>query len=419
MKMDRLLLASVGLLAGMAGARAADAVVMVEPEPVDFVRVCDVYGTGYFFIPGTETCLRIGGYVRMRLNANSQEYSRASDLDGPEDYAFASKVRVRLEFDTREDTELGTLRAKARVQSTNTGSSSSGYTMDEGFIQLGGLTIGHLDSAWTYNDGGIEDGLLVDDDSDFAAGDINANRISYTASAGSFSAVLSLEDDGDGDIRPDAIGKLTYKGDWGGAYVMGVYDEDAQTEVNRRRGVDPLGDDAVYSFGKNGVDGEDGAVVVKAALLLSDPFAPKSSLKVEGHYAFDPSIYAVVGDLGQSSIFGSNDFNQTSATGTNGGNLALSSEWQIGAAYKQGFGKVSATLAGLYGETFDLDATSPGFSYGQIGSIEYWGTVGEVGYAVTKNFSVLGQVSYVDLELPSAIDDFDQTRGFVEFKRTF
>jgi Porin subfamily len=32
-------------------------------EPVDYVRVCDTYGTGFFYIPGTETCLKISGRV--------------------------------------------------------------------------------------------------------------------------------------------------------------------------------------------------------------------------------------------------------------------------------------------------------------------------------------------------------------------
>lgn len=30
---------------------------------VEYVRICDAYGTGFFYIPGTDTCLRVGGYV--------------------------------------------------------------------------------------------------------------------------------------------------------------------------------------------------------------------------------------------------------------------------------------------------------------------------------------------------------------------
>jgi hypothetical protein len=35
--------------------------------PVEYVRVCDVYGAGFFYIPGTDTCLKIGGSVRVDL----------------------------------------------------------------------------------------------------------------------------------------------------------------------------------------------------------------------------------------------------------------------------------------------------------------------------------------------------------------
>lgn len=34
-----------------------------KAEPVEYVRVCDAYGAGFFYIPGTETCLRIRGGV--------------------------------------------------------------------------------------------------------------------------------------------------------------------------------------------------------------------------------------------------------------------------------------------------------------------------------------------------------------------
>ncbi|WP_192843260.1 porin, partial [Aureimonas sp. AU12] len=63
-----LLLGSAAALVAVSGARAADAVVMAEPEPVDYVRVCDVYGKGFYYIPGTETCLSVGGYVRFQVN---------------------------------------------------------------------------------------------------------------------------------------------------------------------------------------------------------------------------------------------------------------------------------------------------------------------------------------------------------------
>ena len=48
MSIKGLLLGSAAALVAVSGARAADAIVVVEPEPVEYVRVCDVYGTGFY-----------------------------------------------------------------------------------------------------------------------------------------------------------------------------------------------------------------------------------------------------------------------------------------------------------------------------------------------------------------------------------
>ena len=58
-----LLLGSVAGFAAVAAAQAAD-LPSRKSAPVEYVRVCDAYGAGFFYIPGTDTCLRIGGYGR-------------------------------------------------------------------------------------------------------------------------------------------------------------------------------------------------------------------------------------------------------------------------------------------------------------------------------------------------------------------
>ena len=64
MKLKSLLLGSAAVLVAGSAAKAADAIV-VQPEPVEYVRVCDAYGAGWWYIPGTETCLKIDGDVRV------------------------------------------------------------------------------------------------------------------------------------------------------------------------------------------------------------------------------------------------------------------------------------------------------------------------------------------------------------------
>lgn len=432
MNIKSILLGTAAALVAVSGARAADAVVMVEPEPVDYVRVCDVYGTGFFYIPGTETCLNVSGFVRMRLYANDEElrtFDADEEIGDYEDTVFGTKVRGRLNFDAREETELGTLRGFIRIQGTNTShqnvgsgeTRAAGATVTQAYLQLGGLTIGYLDSVWTNNDGGIEDGLYTD--TSWAAGDVAANRISYTFASNGFSGTLSVEDDGDGDFTPDVVGKLAYTGGFGGAYIMGVFDEDSSdfATADHYYFYDINGDLVDYSHltTREIDESGDGAFVVKAGIELENLLTENSAFKIEGHYAFDPSIYAVVGGLNGSSGFGTTVFRDTTT---------IPSEFQIGAGYTQKFDKLKVGLSGVYGETFDLesvgaydfdaDPLTPD-TYLHVGSVEYFAIAANVGYDITRNFSVLGEISYRDLDLPSYIDDFDQTAGFIEFKRSF
>src|SRR3712207_229457 len=61
-----LFLGSVAGLAAVAGAQAAD-LPAKKAAAVEYVRVCSTYGAGFFYIPGTETCLRVGGRVRAEF----------------------------------------------------------------------------------------------------------------------------------------------------------------------------------------------------------------------------------------------------------------------------------------------------------------------------------------------------------------
>ena len=44
------------------GAHAAD--LPVKAKPVEYVKICSAYGAGFFYVPGTDTCIKIGGWVR-------------------------------------------------------------------------------------------------------------------------------------------------------------------------------------------------------------------------------------------------------------------------------------------------------------------------------------------------------------------
>jgi opacity protein-like surface antigen len=102
MNIKSLLLGSAAALAVVSGAQAADAIVAAEPEPMEYVRVCDAFGTGFFYIPGTETCLKIGGEVRF-----AYDWTKA---DG-EDFAGDFTTRARVNFTATSDSEVGVVSA--------------------------------------------------------------------------------------------------------------------------------------------------------------------------------------------------------------------------------------------------------------------------------------------------------------------
>src|SRR3984957_478999 len=69
MKMVKsLLLGSAAALVVVAGAQAAD--MPVKAKPVQYVKICTLYGDGYYYIPGSDTCIKFGGYVRADYGWN-------------------------------------------------------------------------------------------------------------------------------------------------------------------------------------------------------------------------------------------------------------------------------------------------------------------------------------------------------------
>ena len=70
MKMVKSLLlgSAAGLVAVTAG-QAAD--LPVKAKPVEYVKVCSLYGAGFYYMPGTDLCLKIGGWVREQVHTLS------------------------------------------------------------------------------------------------------------------------------------------------------------------------------------------------------------------------------------------------------------------------------------------------------------------------------------------------------------
>ena len=118
MKMVKsLLLGSAAGLVAVAGAQAAD--LPVKAEPVQYVKICSLYGVGFYYIPGTDMCIKIGGWVRAEYGygqngnfawgwANANANNRTTNNS---DF----RARGYITADARNQTEYGTVRGYIAV----------------------------------------------------------------------------------------------------------------------------------------------------------------------------------------------------------------------------------------------------------------------------------------------------------------
>ncbi|CUX28632.1 porin [Agrobacterium deltaense] len=177
MNIKSLLIGSAAALAAVSGAQAADAIVAAEPEPLEYVRVCDAFGTGFFYIPGTETCLKFDGYIRFQTDFGRNK-SGTSDWN--------SFTRAQFNIDTRTDTELGALRGYIGLRGEANNDSDRGVNVDQAFIELGGLKVGYMYTWWDDDLSGETDIL--------SSNTTRGNALRYTYDAGSFYAGISVEE---------------------------------------------------------------------------------------------------------------------------------------------------------------------------------------------------------------------------------
>ena len=263
MNIKSLLLGSAAALLAVSGARAADAVVVAEPEPAEYVKICDVYGAGYFYIPGTETCLRVGGYLRYDAgfgDIGTFDGSVTNDrLNGDRQHTYYKNARFALKTWTGQETELGTLKTYTETRfnfgnSQNYGSNStaSSFSLNFAWIQLGGLRVGKDESAFNtfigYAGNVINDTLVP-------YGDFDTNLISYTFDAGNgLSAIVSFEQGSGGESRirrpgdtwvidnntidsyvPHVVGGVKYTAGWGAITGVVAYNSNYEEWAGKVR----------------------------------------------------------------------------------------------------------------------------------------------------------------------------------------
>ena len=151
----------------VSGAQAAD--LPVKAKPVEYVKICSLYGAGFYYIPGTDMCIKVGGYVRTQAEWGSVN-GVSPGTNGPSGFAtstssgaigtiangqfdrgsnnFNMTGRGVLTVDARNQSEYGTVRGYIRLggQSISNGVTTPTFFFERAFIQFAGFTAGRTQS---------------------------------------------------------------------------------------------------------------------------------------------------------------------------------------------------------------------------------------------------------------------------------
>src|ERR1700716_2125906 len=276
MKMVKsLILGSAAGLLAMGGAQAAD--LPVKAKAVEYVRICSLYGAGFWYIPGTDTCIKLGGYLRVDTTFNGSIYDQpawSSDLGQGNRYRdyFAARSRMALTVDTRTATEYGVVRTfgQADFQFQTFGNNTvnpavlaaaptatsifhapgEGYTAVEFvFFHFAGFTFGKSASAyatpWHGYPGNNSSFLLGGHDTVTGVNNIQYtaqfgngvsgtiglddptvfNRVAVTNLSIPITSTLGMTNDYAGTHAPDVVGNIRIDQAWGLFQVSGALHE--------------------------------------------------------------------------------------------------------------------------------------------------------------------------------------------------
>lgn len=266
--------ASAGLLS-LASAHASD--IAEKATRAEDTRLCEAYGAGFYVVPRTVACMRIGGFALVDglVGTTSGDLPYAPSTTGQQirgtsnyDSNYSASARLAVNTDTRAETEFGTFRAFGQFQVyrgpfsgafSSQGLIASGVAqsprasavnLDRAFLELAGFTAGYASSFFNFYTGHLQFW------GNYEASYRGAALFAYTAQLGhGVSGAISLEDgmyrrysssdsflvtnslgavslvrpaSGPGGLTyggqkmPDIIAHLKTEQQWGAAQVMGA-----------------------------------------------------------------------------------------------------------------------------------------------------------------------------------------------------
>lgn len=429
-----------------------------KAQPAEYVKVCAAYGAGYFYVPGTDTCLKIGGYVRFDTYINSIATFTplispiaGAAFNGPgasgfgfpfrdaDDSDLFTRTRAVFDMDARTQTDYGTLRSYVRMGMSwdtqvapGSGPGTSLY-FERAFAQFAGFTFGYLQS---FFDLGINYMLTTP----FAGSGRWTTALAYTAVLGNgFSTTLSLEDAANrttgvqmtgstaqpwnnigatttglgypnyraGQVLPDVVANVRLDQAWGAALLSGALHQ-VQAEAPPYAGIIPgLASSSTWGWAAGaGVEIRLPALASGDSLLLQAGYASGAA----AYLGLSGSSQGLAQGLGVINLdqvgghaSGSGAFYTVAdAVATNAlGDYALTSGWSLSGQLRHYWTPAlrSAAYAGYV--SYDVPANivaASQFDLWQVGLNTIWSPV--------RNLDIGAEILYTRIEGPLPLGNY-------------
>jgi hypothetical protein len=448
-KIKSLILGSAAGLAAIAGAQAAD--LPVKAKAVQYVKICSLYGAGFYYIPGTDTCIKLGGYSQFDATINGSANGQPAWNNGANtglqnrnsDY-FVTRTRVQFNVDTRTASEYGVVRTywSSNFQHTSGENASAGtLTMDFGFVQFAGFTFGKAVSVfqtpWGANPVGLNTSNLIGG-YDNSTG---ITQIAYTWQFGNgVSASVAVEDNKqvvrapmyNGAVAPTNAQLFTgaFTNAAGGQvspdFTGNIKIDQAAFTAQLSGGVHNLRAGYYGATEPTGHPSDEWGFAIQGGIQLKNlPTGPGDKLSFSAIYTDGAPKYAIGGTTGNSFDAFNNSgtsgtaFYQTFAVAalldgvyTTGGSIQKTKVWAVQGGYEHSWSKQWQT--GVFGSYVDVDYNdtasailragytpslvagstfNPDFKIWQIGSRTAWTPV--------QNLTLSGEVIYTTIDQSS------------------
>jgi len=217
MKYKTLLLGTAAVFAVAGSARAAD---LAVAESVEYVKVCDAYGTGYFYIPGSDTCLKISGDIQFQVFGGNLKHDSSGDISAGDDkdVNWYYRTRAEVQLTAKSMTDWGMLTSFVNIRDNRDLGAHTGFYAETAWAKLGGFKVGWDASTFDAGFLGADDEFFTGFDHDQHQG-----QVQWSTTVGGWGFFIAAEDPNDNassiNLSPDdrtSIAGVTTPGEWKG-----------------------------------------------------------------------------------------------------------------------------------------------------------------------------------------------------------